>query len=83
VPEKLRSSRDSLRFKLHCFGFVKIQRSVYVYPFPCIDEIVALSERLGIGRYVIVMIADIIQGEENIINEFLQKGLLTKNQLRK
>lgn len=81
VPEKYRSARDSLRFKLYFFGFVKIQKSVYVYPFPCTNEIAALSNRLGIGKYVTIMIAEIIQGEENIIDELLQKGLLTKNMI--
>ncbi len=82
VPEKFRSARDSLRFKLQSFGLAKIQKSVYVYPFACTNEISALSGRLGIGKYVTIMIAEIIQGEENIIDEFLQKGLLTKNQLK-
>lgn len=82
VPEKFRSARDSLRFKLQTFGFAKIQKSVYVYPFTCTDEISALTNRLEIGKYVTIMIAEIIQGEENIIDEFLQNGLLTKNQLK-
>ena len=82
VPEKFRTARDSLRFKLQTYDFVKIQKSVYVFPFPCTDEVVALSKRLGIEKYVTIMIAEIIQGEENIIHKFLVKGILKKSDLK-
>lgn len=81
VPEKYRTFRDSLRFKLLSLGFVKIQKSVYVFPYPCTEEIVSLSKSLSIEKNVTVMIAEIILGEENIINQFLRSGILRKSDL--
>ena len=83
VPEKFRSSRNSLRFKLLSLGLIKIQKSVYVYPFPCTDEIVSLSRSLGIEKSVTVMVADIIQGEEEIIYRFLKTKTLNQKDLEK
>jgi len=83
VPEKFRSSRNSLRFKLLSLGLIKIQKSVYVYPFPCTDDIVSLSRSLGIEKSVTVMVADIIQGEEEIIYRFLKTKTLNQKDLEK
>ena len=83
VPEKLRASRDLLRNKISQMGFYQIQKSVYTYPFECSKEIVFLSEQLLISKYVLIMISDIIQGEQDIIENFIEKNVLTKNDIQK
>lgn len=83
VPEKYRYERDTFRLKLQELGFIQIQKSVYVYPHPCTDEISYLSQRLGLEKYVTIMISEIIQGEEDIIDQFIQKGTLDKKDLLK
>lgn len=83
VPEKLRTSRDLLRDKIKQMGFYQIQKSVYTYPFECSREIAFLSEQLLISKYVLIMISDIIQGEEDIIENFIEKNILTKNDIKK
>jgi len=82
VPEKLRGSRDVLRGKLRQLGFYQIQKSVYVYPFECTEEIVFLSEQLWIARYVVVMISEIIQGEDIIVKDFLDRKILSASDLK-
>jgi len=82
VPEKSRAFRDSLRFKLLSFGFIKIQKSVYIFPYPCAEEIISLSKSLGIEKNVTVMVAEIILEEEDIIDQFLKSGILNKNDLK-
>ena len=81
IKEKSRNSRDALRWKLKQLDFYQIQKSVYVYPFECTDEIAILTERLAITDSVIIMISEIIQGEEKIINFFLDNNILTKNDI--
>jgi len=83
IPEGMRSGRDIFRTKLKNLGFKQIQRSVYLYPFECIDEIEELSGRLSIGRYVVIMTAEIIQGEEKIVEFFFNRRILNKNDLKK
>ncbi|MFC1757127.1 CRISPR-associated endonuclease Cas2, partial [Patescibacteria group bacterium] len=39
VPEKRRNARDALRNKLQELGFRELQKSVFVFPYPCRDEI--------------------------------------------
>lgn len=83
VPEKQSYSRDSFRRKLLEMGFIQIQKSVYIYPFPCTDEISYLSQKLGLESYVTIMISEIIQGEEEMIDQFMQKDVLHKDDLKK
>jgi len=39
IPEKRRRARDALRNKLRELGFCELQKSVFVHPYPCQDEI--------------------------------------------
>jgi len=82
IPEKYRSDRDVFRHELKNLSFLQIQKSVYAFPFPCTDEITELSKRLGIEKYVTVMIADVIQGEEKIIDKLIQRKVLSKKDLK-
>lgn len=83
VPEKKHYERDSFRLKLKEMGFIQVQKSVYVFPFPCTDEITYLSQKLNLIKYVTIMISEIIQGEEGIIDRFVQQNILSKKHLSK
>ena len=52
VPEKKRSERNVLRNKLKEIGFQEIQKSVFVHPYPCFDEIDFIVEYFKIRRFV-------------------------------
>jgi DNA-binding transcriptional regulator PaaX len=39
IPESKRKIRDALRKKLKNLGFLEFQKSVFIYPFSCKDEI--------------------------------------------
>lgn len=81
ISERNKRGRNFLRVKLGELGFEKIQASVYVFPFECTEVIEILSEVISEQKNVLVMLADIIQGEERIIMKFLDKGVLTKANL--
>lgn len=82
VPEKLHRHRDLFRDKIKEMGFIQVQKSVYIYPFECAKEIAILSETLRIEEYVTVMISEIIQGEEQIIQQFLEDEILKKSDIK-
>jgi len=82
VPEKHKGSRDVFRLKLIEMGFEKVQDSVYVYPFECSKVIMRQSQILLIEKYVLVSISEIIQGENAIIEQFLDKGVLKSSDLK-
>lgn len=56
IPNKHKWSRDGLRTKLQALGFYQMQKSVFVYPYPCLEEIRFLSAIYTIGdneiRYI-------------------------------
>lgn len=83
IPEKHKDSRDLFRRKLLKWGFIEIQESVYVYPFDCTQEITQLSSLLFVSNNVLIMISEIIQGEEVIISKFLDAGILQNLDLKK
>ena len=39
IPEEKRKIRDSLRKKLKNLGFLEFQKSVFIFPYPCSEEI--------------------------------------------
>jgi len=51
IPEKEKLSREIFRNKLKEIGFLQFQKSIWIYPFPCSNEIEFLGECLGIGKY--------------------------------
>jgi hypothetical protein len=83
IPDNKKTARDVFRGKLIVLGFEKIQESVYAYPFECSLEISQLSLMCGISKGVLVMVSEIIQGEEEIIEKFLDKELLNLSDLQK
>ncbi len=44
IPEKRKNVRDALRGHLRQIGFYELQKSVFVHPYPCGDEIEFLVE---------------------------------------
>ncbi|MBI4136052.1 MAG: CRISPR-associated endonuclease Cas2 [Candidatus Vogelbacteria bacterium] len=52
IPEKKKPAREALREKLKELGFYEWQKSVFIYPFPCRDEIDFLVEFFEIRPHV-------------------------------
>lgn len=52
IPNRQRAKRDTFRSKLKELGFVEWQKSVFVYPYACRDQIDFIVEVLEIRPYV-------------------------------
>ena len=52
IPESQKRIRDSLRKKLKKLGFLEFQKSVFIYPYPCEDEINFIINFFNIEDYV-------------------------------
>ncbi|QQG42778.1 MAG: CRISPR-associated endonuclease Cas2 [Candidatus Giovannonibacteria bacterium] len=52
IPEKNKRAREAFRFLLKKLGFYQLQRSVFVSPYHCRDEIDFISEVFDIGKCV-------------------------------
>lgn len=70
VKESRRGIRNELRSLLITTGFIKLQNSVWVYPHRC-DEVIALLKfHLRLGRDLVYIIADGIEGDEVLRKHF-------------
>ena len=67
IPQELHKERVKLRAKLKTLGFYMLQKSVFVFPYPCEEELGPICERLCITDYVDVIIADSVGFHEKEI----------------
>lgn len=70
VPERLRWIRDAFRHHLNQLSFYEFQKSVFIYPYDCKDEIEYLIEFYGARKFVRFLIADSLDNELHIKNHF-------------
>ncbi len=63
ISERKKRLRDQIRITLNEIGFIKLQNSVWVYPYDCEDLITLLKADMGIGREVVYIIADKIEND--------------------
>lgn len=66
IPEDERDARDALRGHLEDMGFFVLQRSVFVHPLDCKDEIDFLVELHDIRKYVRFMVVESIDNEPHL-----------------
>ncbi len=70
VPERRRAIRSRLRAVMQEIGFVRLQDSVWVYPYDCEDFIALLKAELKIGKDVLYAIADTIENDKALRQQF-------------
>jgi DNA-binding transcriptional regulator PaaX len=63
IKESRRAVRDELRFWLADLGFVRLQNSVWVYPYECREVITLLKSRYRIGKDVLYMTVESIDND--------------------
>ena len=57
IPENKKPARNALSFKLRKLGFYPLQKSVYIHPFDCKEEIDFINGIFEVGEYVRFIIA--------------------------
>jgi CRISPR-associated endonuclease Cas2 len=70
IPENKRWIRQKIRMTLRSIGFLKLQNSVWVYPYDCEDYINLIKSDLKVGKSVLYMIVDSIEYDNNIKKHF-------------
>ncbi len=73
VPERLKKVRESLRYHFRNLGFRKLQKSVFVHPFPCFDEIEYITEFYNARQHIRFLVVDQIDNDLDLKKRF---GLL-------
>lgn len=70
IPDWHRKASNTLRRKLRDLGFEQYQKSIFIHPYPCRDELDFIKEIFEVGPYVKLIIAEQIEGEERLKRKF-------------
>lgn len=70
IPNHRKGLRDKVRRTLVAIGFVHLQHSVWVYPYPCDDLIALLKSDFKIGKDILYVIVDSIEYNKRLLKRF-------------
>ncbi len=70
IPEKYKYARNVFASKLKELGFHQLQRSVWVCPHPCEEEIAFLREVYEIGPFVRTLTVEKMDIEADLLSKF-------------
>jgi len=70
IPEKRKSLREKVRRTLASIGFVRLQDSVWIYPYDCEDLVTLLKADFKIGKDVLYMIVDTLEYDTPFRSKF-------------
>jgi len=65
-PKIFNQARNALRAKIKELGFYQMQKSVWVYPYECEDEILFVAEIFQVQKYIEIMTVEKLLHEEKI-----------------
>ena len=64
IEDRKKYLQFSIRKTLQNIGFIPYQESVYIYPYPCLQQIEMLRHYYGTDKEVKMIIASNIENEE-------------------
>lgn len=70
VREERKILREKIRRTLSSIGFVRLQDSVWIYPYSCEDLITLLKADFKVGKELIYIIADEIENDSWLKEKF-------------
>ena len=73
VWENIRSKRNLLRMEIKDFGFIQLQRSVWIYPYKCAEFIELLKTDLSFGKNIRYMVVEKLDHDEGLRKYFKLK----------
>jgi len=66
IPEQKKTIREKIRLTLISIGFMRLQDSVWIYPYDCEDLITLLKADLKIGKDVLYMIVEALEYDKSV-----------------
>ncbi len=70
IKERKRKVRDGLRVELINLGFLRLQNSVWVYPYECEEAIIILKAYFHLGKDVLYMTVEKIEDDKWLKKKF-------------
>ncbi|MEK7471705.1 MAG: hypothetical protein AAB624_00480 [Patescibacteria group bacterium] len=75
IPSEKRDERNEFLIQLRRLGFIRSLQSMWVYPFPCTEEVYAISKIIGIDKMVMVLEAKTTEDQHKKLLKSFQKIL--------
>lgn len=70
IPERMKPARNALGERMKALGLLPFQKSVWIYPYKCHDEIDFIAEVFGVGKYVHYIVTKSITNDELLRQRF-------------
>ena len=70
IPEKTRKTRDIFRYHLKNLGFYEFQKSVFIHPYDCKDEMEYLIEFYNARKFIRFIVVDSLDNELHLKSRF-------------
>ena len=70
IPEHRRGTREKVRHTLTAIGFIRLQDSVWIYPYDCENLITLLKADFKIGKDLLYMIVDSLEYDASVRSRF-------------
>lgn len=70
IPMRFTKGRESLRYHLKDLGFFQFQKSAWIYPFPCEDEIIFIADFFGVRKCVEILTVESILDDQKLKKHF-------------
>jgi DNA-binding transcriptional regulator PaaX len=72
IPEENKYGRNALSSKLRQIGFLQLQKSVWIHPFPCREVVEKISTYYQIDQFVTYIETSYIDNQEKLMSKFNQ-----------
>lgn len=70
IAEQKRRVRDGLRTELINLGFLKLQNSVWIYPYDCEEIIIMLKANFRMGKDVLYLVIEKLENDKWLKQKF-------------
>src|SRR3989338_2720861 len=70
IPMRFTKGREALRYHLKELNFFQFQKSAWIYPYPCEDEIIFIADFFGVGKHVEILTVENIYHDEKLKKHF-------------
>ena len=55
LPVRFKKARNAFRWKLKDLGFFQLQKSAWIYPYPCEGEMLFVADFFGVRKYIEIL----------------------------
>lgn len=70
LPIRFKKARNAFRWKLKNLGFFQFQKSVWVYPYPCEEEILFVADFFGVRKHIEILEVNKILDDSKLKSHF-------------